>query len=1010
MRMKCFISALFTIVLLYYCLALSSVTSCASPYSPTQAIDITELAYASPSIHVKAIDALSGQAVQNATIILWDTPQLTAYKYFTDENGEYIISGGHIRLRTTYWLYVFRGDFRARIVDYVPVKTTVYFERAETKNVTLMLLPGALIEIEGIPYIAQSPSVEKRRMNIKVVLETKPPYYSFIDEYGSSLDAFYLGLPDNIVVVPANLSFFLEVKVFYVRREFSRVSFEREIFRIYNGSLPFIVSQGERLPPIKISAYSLKRGVEYTRNLFAEISRTIDEAQAIGFTVFDERRMLGHVSQNIVEAEMLLQSAQKDEDFRKVWLTLRKAIDEIDSINRIIKEKLFFAESQAVYLPAVISIFSITVSSFFFESERKKVLSNIVLYILFLTILYYTHPGTHIIVNRNIVLFICAAIASFIVFSSLVFIIPRVWRERSIEGEVVWRSAIVLLFSMGKRQIKRKKIRGFFTIFSVGILILVFVSLTSFGTVFGVVSERVSSASPSDGILVRRMINGSSAFFSPLGYGDIVTISEIISITNVAQRWRNLPQANPIALLVNPRTMESQPVYGIIAISPNIEASYTRIKETIASGEYLREDACGEILMSLSVAKKLNIRENSNVTLRVADVLVENFVVRGLINDEEYDVLRDVDGSFFGPYRLLEGGRLRRCNATEIIVVNLKTAEKILDKVPNLLLLSEIVFQPAPINDIESSIRNLVLTYGYDVFVSLNNVVTYYHVSSYVEFKGVLELLIPMIMVILNVSMVMINSAYEREKEIRVLSAVGLNPTHIGLTFVAEATVIGMVGGSLGYLAGLGFYRTIVLFGHDLMVREKLEWWWSALGFALAILVSVLSAMRPAAMAVSAYTPSKIKKIKRPEEEERKRREAIFRVYQARELSMPIKVLINEVEFFVGHVLSCLSDLRYGYIERIENIEELPEVESVRGEIMKTIKFTYLFGPPENRRGTNNTLILVKRPDEEYYRVKLVSEPISLGMPESAIERTADFVHEILIRWIKEKRRIMGAS
>ena len=307
-------------------------------------------------------------------------------------------------------------------------------------------------------------------------------------------------------------------------------------------------------------------------------------------------------------------------------------------------------------------------------------------------------------------------------------------------------------------------------------------------------------------------------------------------------------------------------------------------------------------------------------------------------------------------------------------------------------------------------IVDYVLTYGYDVFVSSNNVVTYYHISSYVEFKGVLEPLIPMIMVILNISMVMINSAYEREKEIRVLSTVGLNPTHIGLTFVAEATVIGMVGGSLGYLAGLGFYRTIVLFGHDLMVREKLEWWWSALGFALAILVSVLSAMRPAAMAVSAYTPSKIKKIKRPEEEERKRREAIFRVYQARELSMPIKVLINEVEFFVGHVLSCLSDLRYGYIERIENIEELPEVESVRGEIMKTIKFTYLFGPPENRRGTNNTLILVKRPDEEYYRVKLVSEPISLGMPESAIERTADFVHEILIRWIKEKRRIMGAS
>ena len=77
-------------------------------------------------------------------------------------------------------------------------------------------------------------------------------------------------------------------------------------------------------------------------------------------------------------------------------------------------------------------------------------------------------------------------------------------------------------------------------------------------------------------------------------------------------------------------------------------------------------------------------------------------------------------------------------------------------------------------------------------------------------------------MVGLNVSMVMMNSVYERRKEIRTLSMVGLNPTHIGLIFVAEAIILGMVGGSLGYLAGLGFYRVMVLFGQELMVREKL--------------------------------------------------------------------------------------------------------------------------------------------------------------------------------------------
>ena len=265
-------------------------------------------------------------------------------------------------------------------------------------------------------------------------------------------------------------------------------------------------------------------------------------------------------------------------------------------------------------------------------------------------------------------------------------------------------------------------------------------------------------------------------------------------------------------------------------------------------------------------------------------------------------------------------------------------------------------------------------------------------------------------MVILNVSMVMVNSAYERSKEIRVLSMLGLNPTHIGLTFVAEATVMGMVGGSLGYLAGLGFYRLMIVFGQDLMVREKLEWWWSALGFALAILISVLSAMRPATMAVKAYTPSRIKKVRMLKEEMEKRREEVFKVYEAREVSMPVRVLTNEKEFFVSYFLDRLSDLRSGYMERTEEIEEAPEIESVRGELIKNIKFAYHFGVPEKRIGTKNVLILIKSPDEEYYRVRLKSEPIAPGIPESVIDRTISFVHEILMAWVRDKKRIMGIA
>jgi len=238
----------------------------------------------------------------------------------------------------------------------------------------------------------------------------------------------------------------------------------------------------------------------------------------------------------------------------------------------------------------------------------------------------------------------------------------------------------------------------------------------------------------------------------------------------------------------------------------------------------------------------------------------------------------------------------------------------------------------------------------------------------------------------------------------------GLNPTHIGLIFVAEAIILGMVGGSLGYLTGLGFSRTMVLFGAELTVKEKLEWWWSAAGFALAMAASVVSSIRPAALAVSTYTPSMVKKVKRTEKEAVVRKEEIFKVYQERQLSMPVKVLTSEKEFFISFFLDRIHELKTGFVERIENVVQVPETEDVRGGLTLMINFSYVFGPSGSERATKNSLIMAKSPDEDHYRVRLVSKPGVPGLPESAIERTVDFVHETCLMWAKDKERYLGTA
>ena len=391
--------------------------------------------------------------------------------------------------------------------------------------------------------------------------------------------------------------------------------------------------------------------------------------------------------------------------------------------------------------------------------------------------------------------------------------------------------------------------------------------------------------------------------------------------------------------------------------------------------------------------------------------------MKGIFDDDKYDSLTDLDGEHFGPPCILPDGTLRTCNSTEVIIMNWRTAENLQkmadalqpEAAPQFAILSEIVFKPNEDVEVNSIIRTLTFVFDYDVFLSSNNVITHYYIGSHVEFKGAAELLIPLVMVALNVGMVMLNSLYERRKEIRVLSMLGLNPTFIGLIFVAEAIILGMVGGSLGYLFGLGFYRIMVLFGQELMVREKLEWWWSAIAFAIALLTSVLSAIRPAALAVSTYTPSKVRKIKFSEKEAKARREEIFKVYQARELSMPIKLALNEKDFFLLFFLDQLDELRTGYIERVENVEEVPEIENVKGELVKTIKFDYCLGTGREKKMIKNSLILIRSPKEDYYRVRLVSEPGIPGTSERYIDMAIRFVHDITLYWAKNKEKIIGA-
>jgi ABC-type antimicrobial peptide transport system permease subunit len=121
---------------------------------------------------------------------------------------------------------------------------------------------------------------------------------------------------------------------------------------------------------------------------------------------------------------------------------------------------------------------------------------------------------------------------------------------------------------------------------------------------------------------------------------------------------------------------------------------------------------------------------------------------------------------------------------------------------------------------------------------------------------GLAVLLIPLFIAATIILNTMLGSVYERKKEIAVYNAIGLNPHHIGLFFLAESFVYGVLGAVGGYLIGQLLSLGINYFG----LVKGINFNYSSLSVAYVILFTItivlLSTIYPALAAVRTAVPS----------------------------------------------------------------------------------------------------------------------------------------------------------
>lgn len=133
----------------------------------------------------------------------------------------------------------------------------------------------------------------------------------------------------------------------------------------------------------------------------------------------------------------------------------------------------------------------------------------------------------------------------------------------------------------------------------------------------------------------------------------------------------------------------------------------------------------------------------------------------------------------------------------------------------------------------------------------------YYIGSNYsTAVGGLAVLIIPLLIASTIILNTMLGAVYERKNEIAVYNAVGLNPHHIGMFFLAESLVYGVLGAVGGYL--IGQVLSIVLNAAGLVSDINLNY--SSLSVAYVILFTIavvlLSTLYPAVVATKSAVPS----------------------------------------------------------------------------------------------------------------------------------------------------------
>ena len=889
-------------------------------------------------------------------------------------------------------IYAYYDDPLTLGFDYVPSMRHITTPSNGRLNITFELWDGASIFLEGEAFFVETTETPQSSYSVidpnsgEIIRQDEYSFY-----YGEDSPHYQIpGVSPKHIIIPADIPFMVKVDSdIKVEEKWLRCGF------LIDKPGHFVLGKGENLR-IDLREYTLPASLGVVKAEASEIESMINETEEEGFYLTVERQRFNQITSLILEAENYFSQGAYETSFTR----LRGAYVEISNLRDWLNSMHSEALTSVFILVAFLVFTAATTSHLLFEEKIQKIGGTSAFCVLFLMALYLLYPGSRLVKAS---LFLGASLLLLLTVLSLSTWVPSVLKGREVRGRVPLRNMVVPIFSIAKRSLRRRKLRFVLTLTSVMILVSSFIALTSFATGFGLTFNKVSSQMGySSGVLVRALKTLTSPgsthlpdeigaepwdvlWYPQLDNSSIGWFEDRPDTILVAPKMESLPMKVPLG------SVGWVPIYGIMGIVPSAEAQILGLDKLIVEGRYLGDEDEDGVLISAKLGKRLNATVGESLILQVLGKTL-NLKIIGIFNDTRFEELRDLDGQSPLPWKLeahtipkthgsITNWELTHCSADETLVVTWKTASEI-----DGMFLSRLDIVCEEGKDLEEYAKMMALNKGFRAWASTEDGVYLAQLASYFEGKG-LPIAVPWGIVVLNVIVTMLSALYERKREIYIYSAIGMNPSHISGLFLVEAAMIGVLGGGIGYLLGLGWYKAMSLLALGLQVKQKVSAIWVLAAIAVSM-AAVLTGGFAALKGSVVITPS----LKREWKIEASTIEPL-------ELTLPVRVTEAETEEFIGYIMdklrSHMDDLDYVTSGIRESRKKLEEAS------IRTIEFTYRHADPLTTIYSKNKVILKKEGGSEVYTVKFMTQ----GDPKG-IHKAASIVRKIIMEWSVERGKL----